>query len=94
MATYEKALKEWKSLLRKMKKRRGQAMDLAKRATKIAETKLQQGEAKLKKEEKEFKKLLKKEATRTVKLVNEYGSKVSSLEKKIVRIIQKNKLKI
>lgn len=94
MATYEKTMKEWKSLVRKMKKRRGQAMDLARRAAKIADAKLQQGEAKLKKEEKEFKKLLKKEASKTVQLVSKYGAQVSALEKKIVKVIKKNKLKI
>jgi hypothetical protein len=94
MAAYGKTLKEWKSLVRKMKKRRGQAMELARRAVKIADAKLQQGETKLVKKEKEFKKLLKKEAAKTVQAVNKYGSQVSALEKKIVKIIQKNKLKI
>jgi hypothetical protein len=94
MATFDKTLKEWKSLLRKMKKRRGQAVDLARRAVKIADSKLQQGEVKLKKQEKEFKKQLKKEAAKTIQVVSKYGAKVSALERKIVRIIQKNKLKI
>ncbi len=82
----DKSMKNWKVILQKLKKRREENMRAAELATK-------REEEKRRKEERDFRLLLRKDATRTRQLLNGYQSKISRLEKKLDRIIKKNKLK-
>lgn len=63
------------------------------KTARLAELAAKREKEKLRREERKFRLQLKKDSTRTRRLVYGYTSKVSSLEKKLDRIIKKNKLK-
>ena len=86
MIPQERKVKNWKEILRKLREQRDKRMKQEELAAK-------REEEKYRKEERDFRMLLKRDADRTNQMMKVYMSKLSKLEKKLDRIIQKNKLK-
>ena len=82
----DKKAKNWKEILRKLREQRDKRM-------KQEELTAKKEEEKYRKEERDFRMLLKRDADRTNQMIKGYMSRILRLEKRLDRIIQKNKLK-
>ncbi len=85
MTPHEKNMRIMKELLRKAKKRRV--------IMRLEELAAKREEVKRRKDERDFKQFLRKDSSSIRQLLNRSISKISRLERKIDRIIKKNKLK-
>ena len=94
MTTHEKKIRNWKAILRKLKERREKTMKRSEQAAKREEERSEKQEQKRRREELAFRQILKKESRKTMQLVTRFGARISSLEKKLIRIMDKYKLKI
>ena len=82
----ERKTKNWKEILRKLKEQRDKRM-------KQEELDARREEERYRKDERDFRLQLKKDASSTRQMIKSYMLRISMLEKKLNRIIQKNKLK-
>lgn len=85
MTPHEKNMRIMKELLRKAKKRRV--------IMRLEELAAKREEVKRGKDERDFRRFLRKDSSSIRQLLNRSISKISRLERKIDRIIKKNKLK-
>ena len=93
MTAHERNIRSWKLKLRKLKERRMKAMRKMERSAKREEEKLKKEEGRLRTQEKRFRDRLKEESVKTFQLLNRHELRISKMEKLLIRIIKKNKLR-